>query len=434
MKSDWTELLQFDKDHIWHPYTSVENALPVYPVEKANGVHLELADGTKLVDGMSSWWTAIHGYNHPQINTALINQINKVSHVMFGGITHRPAIELAQLLVKLTPKPLEKVFFSDSGSVAVEVAIKMALQYWQSNQKKKKTQLMTTRSGYHGDTFKAMSVCDPVNGMHHLFNDVLSKTIFVEKPSCKWGDEWNPNAILSLQKSFEEHHENLAAFIIEPIVQGAGGMNFYHPQYLTEVRSLCDKYEVLLIADEIATGFGRTGKLFACEHSSISPDIICVGKALTGGYLSLAATLTTKEISSAISKGESGVLMHGPTFMGNPLACSAGVASLNLLLQSNWKEKISWIEKELTDGLTIIQEHKEVKELRICGAIAVIETHQNVDVAIAQKEFKTLGVWIRPFRNLIYIMPPFIIEKNELELLILAMKKIVTKSIYSQSI
>ncbi|MBL4707802.1 MAG: adenosylmethionine--8-amino-7-oxononanoate transaminase [Flavobacteriales bacterium] len=432
MKSDWTELLQFDKKHIWHPYTSVENALPVYPVEKAEGVYLELGDGTKLVDGMSSWWTAIHGYNHPTINAALIDQISKVSHVMFGGITHRPAIQLAQLLIELTPPSLEKVFFSDSGSVAVEVAIKMALQYWQSKGKNKKNRLMTTRSGYHGDTFKAMSVCDPVNGMHHLFSEVLSKTIFADKPTCKWNEEWDTEAILSLQKLFEEQHENLAAFIIEPIVQGAGGMNFYHPQYLTEIRTLCDKYEVLLIADEIATGFGRTGKLFACEHSAISPDIICVGKALTGGYLSLAATLTTKEVSSTISKGESGVLMHGPTFMGNPLACSAGVASLNLLLQSNWKEKVSWIEKKLTEGLAAIQEHQKVKELRICGAIAVIETYENIDVAAAQIEFKTLGVWIRPFRNLIYIMPPFIIEKDELELLILAMKKIITKSIYIQ--
>lgn len=430
MKSDWNALLQFDKKHIWHPYTSIENALPVYPVIGAKGVHLELESGEKLIDGMSSWWTTIHGYNHPAINEALKRQIDKVSHVMFGGITHQPAIELAQLLVRLSPASLEKVFFADSGSVSVEVAIKMALQYWQSKNKKNKTRLITTRSGYHGDTFKAMSVCDPVNGMHHLFKEVLSNALFAPKPSCNWNETWDDKQSKELRQLFKENHEQLAAFIIEPIVQGAGGMNFYHPNYLKVIRSLCDEFQVLLIADEIATGFGRTGKLFACEHADIEPDILCVGKALTGGYLSLAATLSTAEISQTISQGESGVLMHGPTFMANPLACAAGVASLTLLQNSNWKNKVKQIEDQLHQGLEPVQQHEQVKELRICGAIAVIETHSNIDVAAAQKELVKLGVWIRPFRNLIYIMPPFIIEKNELEALILAMKKIINKSIY----
>lgn len=430
MKSDWKDLLQFDKEHIWHPYTSVENALPVYPVERAEGVFIQLADGTKLVDGMASWWTAIHGYNHPVMNAALKAQIDRVSHIMFGGITHQPAIELAQLLVKLTPENLDKVFFCDSGSVAVEVAIKMALQYWQSKGKTSKTKMITTRSGYHGDTFKAMSVCDPVNGMHHLFNDVLAKAIFVDKPSCKWGEEWNPKSIELLEETLRAQHEHIAAFIIEPIVQGAGGMNFYHPQFLKEIRLLCNQYDILLIADEIATGFGRTGKLFACEHASISPDILCVGKALTGGYLSLAATLTTANISSTISQGESEVLMHGPTFMGNPLACSAGIASIGLLLQSDWNVKVNWIEDALQDKLSSLIESNTVKDVRICGAIAVVETNQNINVAAAQKKLVEYGVWIRPFRNLFYIMPPFIIEKDELERLILALKKIVEQPIY----
>lgn len=419
------ELLEFDIKHIWHPYTSIENPLPVYYVVSAEGVRLKLADGRELIDGMSSWWTAIHGYNHPALNRVVKTQLSKMAHVMFGGITHEPAVHLAEILVAITPPPLEKVFFCDSGSVSVEVAIKMALQYWNAKGEKKKSRLLTIRSGYHGDTFKAMSVCDPVHGMHHIFQDVLPKQYFADAPCCKFGEEWYEEDVSSFKKLIQVNHERIAAVILEPVVQGAGGMRFYSPNYLRCVRKLCDQYNVLLILDEIATGFGRTGKLFAAEHAHINPDIMCVGKALTGGYVGLAATLATADISEVISSGDPGVFMHGPTFMANPLSCAVAVESVRLLLSSPWRERVQSIEKQMKRQLMVCTNCSAVREVRVLGAIGVVEMKEEVDVAQLQKEFVKKGVWVRPFRNLIYIMPPYIINKEELSLLTKAISEVI---------
>ncbi|WP_420576810.1 adenosylmethionine--8-amino-7-oxononanoate transaminase [Ekhidna sp.] len=409
------EDINFDQNHIWHPYTSLTKPLPTYPVVSASGVRLQLADGKELVDGMSSWWTAIHGYNVPELNEAANEQLQKMAHVMFGGITHEPAIKLCQKLVKITPEGLEKVFLADSGSVSVEVAMKMAIQYQHAKGQAQKNKFMTIRNGYHGDTTGAMSVCDPEGGMHHLFSKFLPKHVFVNQPNKRFDESCEEEDYAALEQAFRLNADKCAAFILEPIVQGAGGMWFYSPDYLERIRELCIQHDMLLIADEIATGFGRTGKLFACEHASISPDIMCVGKSLTGGYMTLAATLTTQHVAETVCNGEAGVFMHGPTFMGNPLACAIANRSLELLLECNWQERISTIERQLKRELLPIGNALKVKDVRVLGAIGVVEMNESVDVSTAQKFFVENGVWIRPFRNLIYIMPPYMIAKEDLQ-------------------
>ncbi|OCH71399.1 adenosylmethionine--8-amino-7-oxononanoate transaminase [Vibrio diabolicus] len=409
--------LAFDRQHIWHPYTSTLTPLTCYPVASANGVHIKLEDGTELVDGMSSWWSTIHGYNHPHLNQAAHQQIDKVSHVMFGGITHQPAISLCKKLLSLAPSNLEHVFLADSGSVSVEVSLKMALQYWHAKGERR-PKFLTLRHGYHGDTFAAMSVTDPDNSMHSLYKGFLPEHIFAESPTCGFWDEWKPEDLTDFEHKIEIHHKELAAVILEPIVQGAGGMRIYHPEFLKGVRRLCDKYGLLLIADEIATGFGRTGKLFACEHADIQPDILCVGKALTGGYMTLSATLASKHVADTVCGGDAGCFMHGPTFMGNPLACAVATASLELIEQGNWQQQTQQIETLFSELLPKLEDYELVKNTRWLGAIGVVETHRPVNMETIQALFVEHGVWIRPFGKLIYMMPPFISKPDEIEKLV----------------
>ncbi len=421
------QLLDFDRRHVWHPYAAMPNLLPVFPVESAQGVHIQLMDGRSLIDGISSWWTCIHGYNHPRLNQAAHAQIDRMSHIMFGGLTHRPAVELAEKLIAMTPEALQQVFFCDSGSVAVEVAMKMAVQYWYNRGFPQKQRFLTIRNGYHGDTFAAMSACDPVNGMHHLFRDSLTQQYFADAPQVRFGQDWQEADIGSFAALLEAHHDRIAAAIFEPVVQNAGGMRFYHPDYVRRAKALCDQYNVLLILDEIATGFGRTGKMFAYDYAAVCPDILCVGKALTGGFMSLAATLTTEAISEGFAAGEAGVFMHGPTFMANPLACAVAIENLTLLESYDWRSTIRSIEAHLQVELEPCRSLAAVQDVRVLGAIGVVELREPVDMTVIQPRFVEAGVWLRPFGRLIYTMPPYIIQPSELTAITRAIYTIVAQ-------
>ena len=428
--TDWQNLLDFDQKHIWHPYAKLPNPIAAIGVAKTQGSIITLADGRELVDGMSSWWAALHGYNHPKIQQAMHEQIDTMPHIMFGGLTHEPAIELAKRLVKLSPKGLEKVFFVDSGSVAMEVAIKMALQYWISLTRPGKNKLLTVKNGYHGDTFATMAVCDPENGMHSLFSEVLTQHFFAPAPHSGFDGATNNDDIHALRTLLEKHHSKIAALTIEPIVQGAGGMRFYRPDYLKQVRELCNEFDVLLIADEIATGFGRTGKLFACEWADISPDILTLGKTLTGGHITLAATLATAQISKTISQGQPGILAHGPTYMANPLACRAAIANIDLLLDSPWKANVARIQAHFQQTLLPLKQLNGIRDTRVLGAIGVVELERSDLGPAIQAAAIENGIWLRPFGKLIYTMPAYNIPQPQLEALTTGIHNAVTQVIH----
>ncbi len=412
----------FDLNHLWHPYTSTTHPLPCYPVVAAQGCEIILENGQRLIDGMASWWSAIHGYNVPELNQAIRDQTERMSHVMFGGITHAPAVELGKRLVQATPEPLNKVFLADSGSVSVEVALKMAIQYWRGRGKPKKSRLASFLHGYHGDTLGAMSVCDPVNGMHGIFADILPKSLFLDAPPSGFDTPVDPDKLAKLEQQLAEHAHELAAVIVEPVVQGAGGMRIYNPDWLKELRRLCDKHQLLMIFDEIATGFGRTGKLFALEHADVVPDILCLGKAITGGTMTLAATLATDDVAEGVCASEAGVFMHGPTFMGNPLACAVACASFDKLMSMDWQGEVKQLEQQLKDELEPLAELESVADIRVLGAIGVMEMVDAVDVGKAQKLLVEAKVWIRPFGRLVYIMPPYVMTSTELRQLTKAMR------------
>ncbi len=411
----WRALLEADQRALWHPYAPAPAPYPPLPVIDAAGTRLRLADGRELIDGMSSWWCAIHGYGHPQLRAAMHEQVDRLAHVMFGGLTHEPAIELATRLVALAPGAMERVFFTDSGSVAVEVAIKLSLQHWIGRGQPRRRRLLTVRGGYHGDTFGAMSVCDPLAGMHRLFAGTVAEQVFAPQPPAGFDAQRDGRWERETGALFERHADELAAVIVEPIVQGAGGMHFYAPGCLRTLRELCDRHELLLVLDEIATGFGRSGTLFAAEHAAVTPDIVCVGKALTGGMISLAATLCSADVAAGVSAGEAGALMHGPTFMANPLACAAAIASLDLLLASDWRGEVTRIEAGLRAGLAAAADLPGVRDVRVLGAIGVVQLEREVDVAQASAAAIERGVWLRPFRDLIYAMPPYVCEDAEID-------------------